>query len=80
MTLLQRVFRSRLFRAGILLFVFGSGPLLLVIAASGLGLTRDPNPNPVGFGILAMFTFWPSLGMMAVALWKEFRAGSSDKP
>lgn len=28
---------------------------------SKLGLLSDPNPNPVGFGIMAMFTFWPGL-------------------
>ena len=44
---------SWLVRTGVTLLVIGSGPLLLVIAAADLGLTRDPNPNPVGFGILA---------------------------
>jgi hypothetical protein len=49
---------------GIILFVLGSGPLLLIMLAASLGLTRDPNPNPVGPGILAMLTFWPSVGLM----------------
>jgi len=53
--------------------VFGSGPLLAIIAASRVGLTSDPDPNPVAFGILAMVTFWPSLLMMAVALWRAER-------
>ena len=74
----QRATRGCLFRAGLLLFVVGSGPLLITMAASDLGLTRDPNPNPVGFGILAMLTFWPSLVMMAVGCWKNLRHGGRD--
>ena len=73
MTFLHRAVHNRLFLVGFLVFVFGSGPLLVVIAASKLGLISDPNPNPVGFGILAMFTFWPSIAMMAVGLWKMYR-------
>jgi hypothetical protein len=37
----------------------GSGPLLGIIVAAKLGLTHDPNPNPIAFGILAGLTFWP---------------------
>lgn len=73
MTRLQLAARNRLFRAGFILFVVGSGPLLAIIAAASLGLTRDPNPNPVGFGILAMLTFWPSIGLMAVGFWRASR-------
>lgn len=57
----QRFRDSRLIRIGVALFVLGSGPLLAVIVAAELGLTCDPNPNPVGFGILAMCSFWPSV-------------------
>jgi len=55
-----------MFLVGFVLFVVGSGPLLLTLTAAALGLTRDPNPNPVGFGILAFFTFWPSIILMVV--------------
>ena len=68
-----RLLGNRLFRRGFLLFVFGSGPLLLIILAADLGLTRDPNPNPVGFGMLAMFTFWPSIIMMGIGAWRTWR-------
>jgi hypothetical protein len=70
MNRLQLAFRSKLFRAGLILFVVGSGPLLLIMAAASLGLTRDPNPNPVGFGMLAALTFWPAIAMMAIAFAK----------
>lgn len=28
--------------------------------AAKVGLWPDPNPNPVGFGMLAGITFWPA--------------------
>lgn len=46
-----------------MLLLLGSGPLLLIILFAKLGLTKDPNPNPVLFGIMAMLTFWPGLGL-----------------
>jgi hypothetical protein len=46
--------------------VCGSGPLLVVILLANLGLTRDPNPNPVGFGILAFLTFWPGVILLVL--------------
>jgi hypothetical protein len=52
---------SRLFWVGLTLLVLGSGPLLTIILLAWLGLTKDPNPNPVGFRIIAFLTFWPSL-------------------
>jgi hypothetical protein len=52
---------------GLALFVIGTGPLLIVILLSALGLLADPNPNPVGLGILAAITFWPSVLMMLVS-------------
>jgi hypothetical protein len=58
--------RSRYFVVGAVLFVFGTGPLLTVILLASLGLTKDPNPNPVGFGILAFLTFWPSVILMVL--------------
>jgi hypothetical protein len=58
---------SRVFWFGLALFVIGTGPLLMVILLSALGLLADPNPNPVGLGILAAITFWPSVLMMLVS-------------
>lgn len=59
---------SRLLWIGLALFLLGSGPLLITILLASLGLTRDPNPNPVGFGILAFFTFWPSVILIMVGI------------
>ena len=67
---------SWLVRTGVTLLVIGSGPLLLVIAAADLGLTRDPNPNPVGFGILAGLTFWPAVILIAAGMVSVSRANA----
>ena len=48
--------------------MIGSGPLLGIIVAASLGLTRDPNPNPVGFGILAGLTFWPAIILIVIGV------------
>ena len=56
------------FWIGLILFAVGSGPLLVIILLAALGVTNDPNPNPVGFGMLAVCTFWPSVVLIAVGL------------
>ncbi len=55
---------SILFWVALALFCVGSGPLLLTILLAKLGVTADPNPNPILFGIMAMFSFWPSVGLV----------------
>ena len=67
---MSEYFRSTWFVVGLVMFLVGSGPLLFIIAAADLGLWHDPNPNPVGFGILAGLTFWPSLICMAIGAWR----------
>lgn len=51
-------------RIGILLFIIGSGPLLILIGLDALGLIDAG--NPVGFGILAMLSFYPSIILMII--------------
>jgi hypothetical protein len=63
---MRTIFGSRLLWIGVVLLVLGTGPLLAsVVYAWSQG---DTNPNPVGPGILAMFTFWPSIILMVVGL------------
>ena len=56
---------SRLFWAGLTLLAIGITPLLAVILFS-----RDPNPNPIGFGLLAFVTFRPAI-IVIVAGWNR---------
>ena len=77
MTRFSRTIRSRLFLAGLCTFVLGSGPLLVILLASSLGWTDDPDPNPVGPGILAMLTFWPSIIMMVIAIVRGGRSNNA---
>lgn len=58
---MNRLFANRLFKIGFWMLVWGTGPLLAIIALAGVGLWSDPNPNPIGPGLLAFFTFWPSI-------------------
>jgi hypothetical protein len=59
---------SLVFWIGLATLIVGTGPLLLIIAAAALGLLSDPNPNPVGPGLLAFFTFWPAVIMIVWGL------------
>jgi hypothetical protein len=64
-------------RVGIGLIVIGSAPLLLIILAAAIGLWPDPNPNPVGPGVLFFLTFWPAVlciivGIVRVRMRREY--------
>ena len=63
--------QSRWVRAGLAIVVVTAAPLILVMAATSLGLWPDPNPNPVGFGLLlvaggALGTMLAGLGILLV--------------
>lgn len=58
-------------RAGLVGLVVGSGPLIGIMVAARLGFYHDPNPNPVYFGMLAGLTFWPSIALIAVGIWRR---------
>ena len=59
---------SLLFWIGLALLVLGTGPLLVIILAASLGLLSDPNPNPIGPGLLTFVTFWPAVIMIVWGL------------
>jgi hypothetical protein len=69
--------RSTWIRVGLALLVFGSGPLAFIGIAVVLGLWPDPNPNPVGPGILMALTLWPAILCIAIGLirvlWRRAR-------
>jgi hypothetical protein len=59
---------SKLFWAGLILLIIGIMPLLAVILFS-----RDPNPNPIGFGLLFFVTIWPAIIMIVVGWKRSYR-------
>ena len=48
-------------KVGLGLLVVGACPLIFIIVAAAVGLWPDPNPNPIGPGLLFFFTFWPAV-------------------
>jgi hypothetical protein len=62
--------KNRLVKVGLALLVIGSGPLLGIIFLAELGLWPDPNPNPVGPGLLFAFTFWPAVICLIVGIFQ----------
>jgi hypothetical protein len=72
----KQVFKNKIFLFGFILLVIGSGPLIVTMLAATLGLTSDPNPNPILFGMMAMFSFWPGLILMGLGFFAERK---SDK-
>ena len=65
---MRRYLRSRWVQIGLALLVIGSGPLLFVVVAAAIGLWPDPNPNPIGPGLLFFFTFWPAVLCIVVGV------------
>ena len=66
--------KSRLVQIGLGLFVLGCGPLLFIIGAAAIGLWPDPRPNPIDPGLLAFFTFWPSVICILVGVARVWMA------
>ena len=63
---------TRLFWIGFAILIIGTGPLVAILIAASLGLLSDPNPNPVGPGLLAAITFWPAVIMVVWGLIASF--------
>lgn len=58
---------------GVNVLLFGTGPLITVCLAAAMGLTSDPNPHPVGLSLLALFTFWPGVGLILAGALRDVR-------
>ncbi len=65
--------KSPFVAVGLILLIVGSGPLIGFNIYADLGFYDDPNPNPVGLGILAWLTFWPSIGLILLGIWRVYR-------
>ena len=60
-------------RIGIGLVVFGWGPLFAIVALAALGLWPDPDPNPIGPGLLFFVTSWPAIACLVVGAYQVRR-------
>jgi hypothetical protein len=58
---MRKYFASRLFTVGFVGLAAGTGPLVGIILLAAIGLWPDPEPNPIGPGLLSFLTFWPSV-------------------
>ena len=74
---MPKLLSSRWLWIGLALLLVGTGPLVVAIVYSMV--RGDPNPNPVGPGMCAGFTFWPSIGMIVVGLVAGHRRAKSER-
>ena len=65
---MREYLKSMWVRVGLVLLVIGAAPLLTIIFAAAVGLWPDPNPNPVGAGLLFALTFWPAIICIVVGV------------
>ena len=57
-------------RIGLLLVSIGWGPLWMILLLAAVGLWPDPNPNPIGPGLLFFVTFWPAVICLGVGFFR----------
>lgn len=69
--------KNRFVQIGFWLLVIGAGPLFGIILLAEIGLWPDPNPNPIGPGLLFFFTFWPAVICMGIGVFQVWRKQKS---
>lgn len=72
--------RSGLVKLGLGLLVLGVGPLVAIIVLAAVGIWPDPNPNPIGPGLLACLTFWPGVICLVVGVIRVANQRRSSGP
>ena len=64
---------NRFFKIGALMVLIGWTPLFGIILLASIGLWPDPNPNPVGPGMLFFLTSWPAVIFLVIGTWQVWR-------
>lgn len=64
---------NRLFKIGAIIALIGWTPLLLIIVLAWIGSWPDPNPNPIGPGLLFFFSFWPAVACLGIGAFQVWR-------
>ena len=70
---MKKYLNNRLFKIGAIIGLVGWTPLFAIVLLASGGLWADPNPNPIGPGLLFLVTFWPAvicLGLGALQVWR----------
>ena len=65
---MREYLRNRWMKVGLGLVVFGWGPLLAIVVLAAVGLWPDPNPNPIGPGLLFFLTSWPAIICLVIGV------------
>lgn len=73
---MQGFLSNRWSKIGLALVIFGWGPLLLIIALTAIGLWPDPDPNPVGPGLLFVATSLPAIICLGIGVYQTRRKNS----
>jgi hypothetical protein len=64
---------NRWSRIGLALVVIGWGPLCFIVLLAAIGLWPDPEPNPIGPGLLFFVTFWPAVICLGLGFFQTRR-------
>ena len=70
---MKKYLANRLVKIGLALIAFGWGPLLGIIFLTSVGVWPDPNPNPIGPGILFFLTSWPAIICLGIGIFQVNR-------
>jgi hypothetical protein len=76
---MKEYLNNRIFKIGAVIAAVGWSPLPAIILLAWIGLWPDPNPNPIGPGLLFFFSFWPAalcLLIGGVQVWRGRRQRS----
>jgi hypothetical protein len=70
---MKQYLNNRLFKIGAIIALFGWTPLLSIILLAWIGLWPDPNPNPIGPGLLFFLSFWPAMACLGIGVFQVRR-------
>jgi hypothetical protein len=70
---MKAYFGNRLFKIGAIIALVGWTPFLAILLLAEVGLWPDPNPNPIGPGLLLFFTFWPAVICLGIGTFQVWR-------
>ena len=71
---MRELWSNRLFKIGAIIALVGWTPLIAIILLAAIGLWPDPDPNPIGPGLLFFLTCWPAvicLGIGTFQVWRQ---------